>query len=197
MTVRFYIMPIQVVNERYRGPKYLKWRFNPSGLDVPWSMKDYGLIDACLVAADVSQAQHEQLAAEVDVSAPPADIDQNVSEIAIPQVQQVLEALRIPAQWVTSDYTYRELLRMVGGLFLFAQRHHGMHVEQLIDSTAQLDLRWNQIPLARRERIMATADDMGYDYTQVTNQWTIRRILRHLGDQWGQTPILFGNLVTL
>lgn len=197
MTVRFYIMPIQVVNETYRGPKYLKWRFNPDGLDVPWSMKDYGLINACLVAADVSQAQHEQLAAEVDVAAPPVDIDQNISEIAIPQVQQVLEALRVPAQWITSGHVYRQLLRMIGGLFMFAQRHHGMHGEQLIDSAAQLDLRWNQIPLARRQRIMETADNMGYDYSEVTNQWTIRRILKHLGDQWAETPIIFGNLVTL
>ena len=32
--VRFYIMPISVVNDVYRGPKYLKWRFNPGGIDA-------------------------------------------------------------------------------------------------------------------------------------------------------------------
>ena len=195
--VRFYIMPISVVNDVYRGPKYLKWRFNPGGIDCPWSMKDYGLIDAGLVAADVTQAQHEALAAEVDVVAAPVDIDQSISEIAIPRVQAVLEALRIPAQWVTSDYTYRDLLRMVGGLFMFAQRYHGMHNEALIDSVDQLDLRWNQIPQARRQRIVATADNLGYDYSEVTNTWTIRRILWHFAQQWGETPILFGSLVTL
>ena len=85
---------------------------------------------------------------------------------------------------------------MIGGLFLFAQRHHGMHLEPLIDNTAQLDLRWNQIPLDRRQRIMATADAKGYDYSAVLPSWLVRQILKHLADQWGMQPILFG-FVTL
>lgn len=189
--IRFYVMPIMVVGNA-RGPKYLKWRFFPEGIDCQWSMKDYGLIDACLVACELTQAQHEQLAAEPDVAVAPLDIDQSISDIAIPQVQAVLEALRIPADWLTSAYTYRQILRMVAGLFLFAQRYHAMHNEALIDSTAQLDLRWNQIPLDRRGRITATAEELGYIYSDVTNQWTVRRILKYLADQWGATPILFG-----
>lgn len=193
--IRFYIMPIVFTNNA-RGPKYLKWRENQGGIDCQWSMRDYGLIDAGLVACNLSQAQHEQLVAEPDVAAAPEDIGQNISEIAIPRVQQVMEALRIPADWVDSTYTYRAILRMIGGLFLFAQRHNGLHNEQLIDSVDQLDLRWNQIPPARRQRIVATADALGYDYGEVANQWTVRRILKHLGDQWGEMPILFG-FVTL
>lgn len=194
MATRFYILPIEVVGGNRRGPKYLKWRFDPDppGIDCQWSMKDYGLIDAALVAADVTQTQHEQLAAEVDVAAPPADIDQNVSDIALPTVVSVLESLRIPAGWITTSHTYRELLRMVGGLFMFAQRHHGIHNEALIDNQAQLDLRWNQIPQARQQRIMTTADAMGYDYSAIQPNWLIRQILKHLGDQWADTPILFG-----
>jgi hypothetical protein len=194
--IRFYIIPIDVVGGNKRGPKYFKWQFGPDGIDCQRSMKDYGLIDAGLVAADVTQAQHEQLAAEMDVAAAPVDIDQYVSGIALPTVVNVLEALWIPAGWVTTGHTYRELLRMVGGLFMFAQRHHGMHGEQLITSQADLDLRWNQITLARRERIVATADDLGYDYSEVQNSWEVRRILKYLGDQWGETPISFG-FVTL
>ena len=195
MAARFYIMPIQVVGNS-RGPKYLKWRENSDGIVCRWSLMDYGLIDAALVAADVTQEQHEQLVAEPDVAAAPVDIDQNISEIAIPRVQQVLEALRIPAEWIDSTYTYRQILRMVGGLFQFAQRHHGMHGEALIDSTDQLDLRWNQIPQARQNRIKATADNLGYDYSAVQPTWLMRRILKHLGDQWADKPLLCG-FVTL
>jgi hypothetical protein len=197
--IRFYILPIEVVDGNKRGPKYLHWRFDPDppGILVNrYSLKDYGLIDAALVACDLTLAQHQQLAAEIDVAAAPQNLDQTVSAIALPQVVAVLEALRIPAGWVTTSHTYRELLRMVGGLFLFAQRYHGMHNEPLIDNAAQLDLRWNQIPQARRQRIQETADEMGYDYSAVQNTWLIRRILKHLGDQWGLTPILFG-FVTL
>jgi hypothetical protein len=193
--IRFYIMPIMVVDGNRRGPKYLRWRFG-SGIECPWSVKSYGLIDAALVACNLTQAQHEQLVAEPDVIAAPEDINQNISEIAIPEVVQVMEALRIPADWVDSTYTYRQILRMIGGLFLFAQRYHGMHNEALIDSTAQLNLRWNEIPKARQDRIKATADEKGYDYSAVQPTWLVRRILKHLGDQWGETPILFG-FVTL
>jgi hypothetical protein len=194
--IRFYIMPILVVDDIFRGPKYLRWRFNPEGIDAPWSMKDYGLIPAGLVAAGVTPTQHDELVAHADVAAPPEDLDRTVSEAALPAVQDVLEALRIPAAWVTTAYTYRQLLRMVGGLFLFAQRYHGMHGQALIDNQSQLDLRWDQIPTARRQRIVATADALGYDYAQVQTDWLVRRILRHLGDQWGDTPIEFG-MVTL
>jgi hypothetical protein len=192
---RFYILPIETVGA-HRGPKYFTWRYDPDppGINCPWGLMDYGLIDACLVAADISQEQHESLAANLDVAAPPQNIDQAISEIAIPQVKAVLEELRIPADWVDSTCTYRQVLRMIAGLFLFAQRHYGMHLEPLIDSKSQLELRWNQIPAARRERIQATADALGYDYSAVTGTWLIRRILKHLGDQWGAKPFYVGGV---
>lgn len=195
MTVRFYILPIQhIIDERgdMRGPQYFKWRGDLTGLEVQWGMMDYGLIDAGLVAADVTQAEHETLMSNPDVASPPANIDQNISDIAIPQVKAVMEQLRIPANWVDNSYTYRQILRMIAGLFQFAQRYHGMHLEPLIDNTDQLDLRWNQIPQARRQRILQTADNLGYDYSEIQNTWLIRRILKHLGDQWGNRVFYLG-----
>lgn len=205
MAIRFYILPIEQITTPpdefgqtaiLRGPKYFPGDFDPDPpalINTPFAMKDYGLIDAALLAADLTQAQHNALSSELDVAAAPANIDQNISDIAIPKIQAVMEALRIPAGWVNNTFTYRQILRMIGGLFLFAQRYHAMHNEQLIDNQGQLDLRWNKIPSARRGRILATADELGYDYAVITNTWTIRRILKHLSDQWGATPILFGS----
>lgn len=186
-------MPIEVYNNS-RLPQYLFHGRYPERerIHCNWAMMDYGLINACLVVATVTQEQHEQLTAEADVAAAPENIDQNVSELAIPKVQAVLEALRIPAEWVDTTYTYRTLLRMVAGLFQFAQRHHGMHGEQLIDNVGQLDLRWNQIPAARRVRIRATADSFGYGYSTVTNTTKVRKILMILANQWGSVPIYMG-----
>lgn len=195
--VRYYVLPIEQ-NGAYRGPKYFAWRFDPDPPalveGVRWGMMDYGLIDAALLVADVTQDQHEALVSNPDVVSPPENIDQNISALAIPTVQSVLEALRIPADWVDTSYTYRQILRAMAGLFQFAQRYHGMHNEQLIDSTAALDLRWNQIPLERRNRIVATADDLGYTYADVTNQWTVRRILFYLAQQWGARPFYIGGV---
>ena len=54
MTVRFYILPIKRVGTT-RGPKYFSWRYDPDppGITCPWSMKDYGAIDECVIAADI------------------------------------------------------------------------------------------------------------------------------------------------
>ena len=187
--IRFYILPIVTVYDESVGAdvRVAKYIYD---LRVDRGMMDYGIIDAALAVAVVTQAQHEQIAAEIDVAAAPENIDQNISDIAIPKVQAIMEQLRIPAGWVDNTYTYRQVLRMIAGLFQFAKRHKGLHGEQLIDNQAQLDLRWNQIPQDRRIRIMATADDLGYDYSEVQNTWLIRQILKHLGDQWGERPFI-------
>ena len=196
--IRFYLLPIESVvledGNIARGPKYFQWRLDPDppGLAVKWGMMDYGLIDAALLVAEVTQEQHDTLLLNSDVTSPPENIDQNITSGAIPGVQAALETLRIPADWVTTAFTYRQILRMIAGLFQFAQRHHALHNEQLIDSQAQLDLRWNQIPIARRNRILATADSLNYDYSAVQNTWLIRRILKHLADQWGVTLFHIG-----
>ena len=196
--IRFYLLPIESVvledGNIARGPKYFQWRLDPDppGLAVKWGMMDYGLIDAALLVAEVTQEQHDTLLLNSDVTSPPENIDQNITSGAIPGVQAALETLRIPADWVTTAYTYRQILRMIAGLFQFAQRHHALHNEQLIDSQAQLDLRWNQIPIARRNRILATADSLNYDYSAVQPTWLIRRILKHLADQWGVTVFHIG-----
>lgn len=195
--IRLYIMPLDTTTAPgSRGPKYLRWGKAETGIACPWSLMDYGLIPACMIAADVTQAQHDELTAYNDVAAAPLDIDRAISAAALPKVQAVLEALRIPAGWVTTAYTYRDVLRMFGGLCQFAQRYHAMHNESLIDSQSALGLRWNQIPLARQQRIRATADALGYDYSTVAGRWLVRRILKHLADQWADTPLKLG-LMTL
>jgi len=194
VATRFYFIPEEdAAGIEGKGPKYLKWRFDPDppGIDCPYVYMHYGAIHAGLVAAEVTPEQHTELTSYSDVTAAPLDIDQNVSAAALPQVRQALEDLRIPADWVTTDYTYRDILRRVGGLFQFAQRHRGLHGEELITSTAQLDLTWSQVPAAKRERVMETADSFGYDYSTVTGTWTVRRTLMHLANQWGDQPFYF------
>lgn len=193
--MRYYILPIEQAGNA-RGPKYLKWRFDPSGLDVFWSGMDYGLIPKMLVVADVTTAQHNGLSAQPDVLSLPADIDNTVTSQALPAVQTGLESLKIPGNWVHTSHTYRDILRMVGGLFQFAQRHHGLHDQLIVPDNIDLSKTWGDLPLEWRQNLAATADSFGYDYSGVTASTTIRAILKNLSDQWGDTPINLG-LTTL
>lgn len=106
--IRFYILPIIVIDDT-RHPKYFGSRHNPTGIRCEWGLLDYGLIDAALVAANVTVEQHDLLIANSDVASPPEDIDQNISDIAIPKVKDVLEQLRIPADWVSYTVPFLSL----------------------------------------------------------------------------------------
>jgi hypothetical protein len=176
----------------HRAPKYLRSRIVPTGIDCRWSAKDYGLLDACIVAADVTEAQHAELTGYADVAAAPADLDRPIGA-ALPQVQTVLEALRVPSAGVTTQHTFRQVLRYVCALFAFAQRYHAMHDEPLVDGEATLDTVWGVLPLARRQRLLATAKALHYHTAGMGANWPLRYILKHLADQqWTQEPIHFG-----
>lgn len=196
--VRFYIMPIEVVNETKRGPAYLKWRFNPDGVDAPWSMKDFGFQDTCIVAADVTAAQHQTLVANSDVVAAPANIDNIIDTVAKrDNVRDKLEDLNVPAGWVQTGMSYREVLRPVTHLFMFAQRYHALTGRKMVEPGYNLNTRISDLPLEVRQGLQQAADDLGYDTSGIAGSWLYRRGLKHLGDQWGESPVIFGDLVTL
>jgi len=191
MTIRFYLIPMEE-GPGFREVKYFRTRWGSGTIDAPMGVMDYGLMNVALVVSDVTAEQHDLLVSEIDVVSIPQNINENVSAIALPQVKAAIESLRIPADWITTNNTYRELLRMIASLFQFVQRYHGMHDEVLIDNQSQLDLRWNEIPQNRQQKIIATADFLGYDYSWVTNTMLVRTILKGLADAWGNKPFKIG-----
>lgn len=197
MAIRYMLMPLTVTPEGRRGPKYLKWRDNPSGLDVPWSIFDFGLLAQCIAVCDVTTAQFGALDANADVFGVPANLDNNITAAALPTVQAALEAVRIPADWVQAGATsYRELMRTICGLAQFAQKHHGLHNQYIMPDAINLDQTWGDLPLGWRQNLQATADALHYDYSQVAAGTKIRAVLKSLASQWGNTPFFFG-LATL
>lgn len=196
MTIRYYLIPIEIVDSDKRGPKYLNWRFteNPAPLNVPWSMMDFGLEPVMLIRADVTGGQHTTLSANADVISIPTNIDANITAGALSAVKAALETLNIPAGWVTTSFTYRQVLRMVCGLFQFAQRHHGVHLERLFSGGFDLDTQFSALPLAVRQRLIATADSLEYDTSGLSGSNTIRQILKNVADQWGSKPVIIGGV---
>lgn len=200
MAIRYYLTPAEVVDlgggTIYRGPKYFQWRFCIECNVVPISGEaafiDYGLMPTFLVCANVSSADHTFLAGLVDVTDVPLNIDAFVTQAALIQVQEALEGLKIPGNWVTTSHTYRQVLRAVAGLFQFAGKYHEMHGEELVDSAINLSMTWGQVPQAKKEKVIATADFFGIDYSEVNNNWTLRQILKLLADFWQSNVFNFG-----
>ncbi len=191
MLVRYYIIPIEEVGSA-RGPKYLKWRFGTGTLDVQWSCKDFGATNQMLCAVNAEQVDHDVLLAQGDIVKIPANLDSNVTAAALPTVRAELEALGVPGNWITTLHTYREVVRFVAGLFLFAQRHHDLYNQEIRPVGIDLGDTWGDLSAAWRENLQLTADSFEYDYSGVNASMPLRVILKSLGDQWGVQPIYFG-----
>lgn len=197
MSVRYYLVPLQTIGSA-RGPLGLRWRFDESGLDVPWAIIPYGRIGRALLAADVTPAQHNVIAALADVVALPLNVDTVITGPGATQAASALEGLGIPGHWVSQVRTYRELARVVTGIFLYMQRlTHLTGANPLTLPGWSLDTVYNTLPQLWRNAMLQAAIDLGYSTSEVTAAATIRQILKYMADQLGDRPISFGNLGTL
>lgn len=190
MAVRWYAMPLDEVGNG-RGPKYLRWRFNSTGLDVPWGAQDYGLMPVCICWADVNNGQHNQLTSNNDVRfiTLHSDLDNNLTGQQVVAVRDALEFLNIPGQWVDATDTWRQVLRITIGVFQFSQRMHGKFNAKAIPDGYTLATQFGDLPQNARNLLLSTADELGIDYSGATNQTTLRQILKTFGDAWANNSI--------
>lgn len=148
-----------------------------------------------LVSVDATADAHTAIAALPRVTALPANLDQNLTAGAVTTVQTALEARNIPAHWVSISLTYRQVLRVVAGMFQFAQIYYAQHTLNLFRGGVNLDTRVNQIPQVERDRLSSAAQAAGLDASGITGTTTVRQILRELGEQWLDRPIYLGDVI--
>jgi len=188
--MRFYLLPKigdgLSVATAFR-PKYV----SGGGIAGTYTSMDYGAEDLMLVAANVTPAEHTAIAANVDVLAVPANLDANVSALALTTIQDELEAANLPADWVTTELTYRQVLKGVATLVLINQRYQGLF-GRLFTTGITLDLRWNELTVQMRANLKAVADSFmpPLDTSAVTNTTTLRHMLKIVADQL--PPVVLG-----
>lgn len=199
MTVRFYVMPITLHTTSIRYAKYFAFILDPTPpyINCPSAMKDYGLIDYCLVAADIADADHTALIANSDVLAIPINLDSTLTVGARNTARTFLENFNIPAtNWLNTGMTYRAVLRTVTGMFLFVQRMTAILGHGIDFASVPLSIQWQNIPADYRSAMQQAANELGYNYSGVTATTTLRQILKLMADALGSQPVLFG-FVTL
>lgn len=194
MALRFYLVPmVECVRNgnplpNSRCPKYFV------ASTVQWGAMDYGAEPIFLVLGDVTAQQHTQLSNQSDVThiVQYDSLDSNIPGGAVTAVQNGLENLNIPGQWVSTAYTWRVVLRVVAGCFQLSQRVHGMNGRSVFREGVDLSRTWGSLPGGIQQDILDAADSFGWDYSTVTPSWTLRQILRHLAEQWGESGFSFG-----
>ena len=180
MAIRFYIVPAigdgltpaTVIRPRYIHGQGLVGRWMPFGLDGSY-----------LCGVDVTPAQHNTISSQPDVLTIPQNLDATISGVALNAVKAGLESVKVPAEWVTTAMTYRQVLGFVGRVCLFLQRFRGMHRRKLHEAGITLDTTLGELTVAQRDAIRAVAEDFGLDYSGATLATTIRQMFRAVATQ--------------
>jgi len=193
---RFYLLPIEMI-ETGRGPKYIRWRYNPSGIPVEsWGLMDYGFEPACIFVGDMTDEQHAELSSHSDVFSIP-DLDQEVGEDTT-TLKACLETYHFPANWVLPTNTYRQVLRRIAASCQCLQRLKGMIGNYCPFSLGgtwgdhQLNTKLSDIPLAVRGALLSACGQIGIE--SINESTTLRGLINRYAWEWID-PILLGGEV--
>lgn len=191
MAWRLYQIPITGSGTNHTDPRRPKYVVEAG---VPWAMMDYGAIPWALVAADVTNPQHNALAGNADVTAFPTNLQGTIGG-NLNTVVNALEAARLPAGWVAASDTYATVARTVAGLMQFAQRYTAISGgQELVPSSINLNTQFGSLSQQRQDDLLATANSLGYSTAGLQATTTLRAILKNLADQWGARPFTLGGL---
>lgn len=184
---RFFIVPKigdgQTPNTAFR-PKYFDGLTDANGQPVRWQGRDYGMEAVYLVAADVSAAQATTIGSNVDVIAIPQGIDNAISLTALNTVQTRLEQLRIPAGWVTTSHTYRDVLRVVHKVFQLFGRFWVREGKTIFEAGITLDTRMNQLTQAQRNALEQAILSLNVNDTSwIAGSTTLRQVFKGVADR--------------
>jgi hypothetical protein len=191
MPTYFYLMPIARVDNG-RGPKYLKWRFNPTGIDCQWSMKDYGSIDYGCLAVNATVEQHTTLVGYTDNYQFPENLDAIMTSAQRSTLEAFLEAVAVPGDWITAQDSFRTALRTVTGMFMFMQRLTALAGSNPLNWGITLNTQWRNLSAQQQSWITDAFMSLGYSAAFITNNTQVRRIIKAASEQWGARPIYFG-----
>lgn len=192
--IRFYLTPavadVRPTFTNYKPAHREVWS-GVSTQSMGWGFPNY---TAFLLAGDVSQAQHNAMAAFADVSAFPPNLDNQIG-LARDTVVNALEQHNIPANWVRAGQTYRILLRVLTGMFLIAQKFKELDVAAggtgaIVRPGITLNTAYEDMPVGYRQRLVDAVDALHYDRSELDNQSTLRELLYEIGSQASPIPWL-------
>jgi len=168
----FFIIPMEGAGTKLDP---LREKYVPA-LGVDRAIVDHD--DNAIVWADTTPAQDAALALNADVIVvPPLD-----DLVALGATQAELEAISIPAQWITAAMTYRDVLRALVGIAQLIQRTEGLGFK--LKLAGNLDLTMAQIPVDIRQALADASDQLGLDRSTIVGTTTVRAALRILGKQF-------------
>lgn len=197
MTWRIHLMPMTGTGANRFDPRVPKYISEFGAFQ--WQLVDYGSQDDCVVALDADATTHSTLTAHADVLTVPANLDNTPGAGAVTTTRAALEAMQIPAGWVTTSVTWRTIVRVVVGMMILNQRFWVIRGGNIGDGRhsifdgVDLDSTVGDIPAAARADLTeaATSAPLSLDVSGIGLSTTIRAMLQNLGLQMSARPYTF------
>lgn len=192
---RLYLVPVVTRQSKFglgRFPKYT----DSTLAGFSHALMDFGNESTGFLACDCDDTAHAIMLTFNDVTYFTEDLDLNISDNDIIILQGILEAKNIPANWIDNTMTHRFILRIIAGVFQFAQRFAALTGNQnLFSASLTLGTRYNQLTTQMRAQLQDVAASLNLDTSGIQVTDTIRAVLRKVANKWSSSPIYIGGIV--
>lgn len=194
MAFRLYIVPV-VGTGTPADPRRPKYFADGSISGFGWSAMDYGYEPWMVVGAALSATDEAFILAQPDGMALPVNLDVTLTAGNVATVQTKLEAINIPADWVTTAMTWRQVVRIVLGMMMVMQRYAGIHgVVRIFLGGITLESTMADLPVGARTDLSAAATSMGLSIGNISGSTTIRQTLQLLSGQMVGWMVIIGGV---
>lgn len=197
MALALFLVPMVGTGATKRDAHHPKYTHAPEV--QRYASLGYGPQEVAIAAIQAPQSYLDTVAAQPDATlmATPATIDDTLTAGQVATIKAIFEATFLPDSFVAVGDTRRQVIRTVLGLFAFSIRMHARlgdsWKKKAQDRGMTLSSRWNQFPQALKDEFQAIIETYGWTPGElgVTNQSTMREILRAIADQFAARPFAF------
>lgn len=184
MADRAYLVPMEIDESIPARPRRRPKYFADGTFEgIGWSANDYGFEPWVLVLADLTDKQIAILIVNTDVYAFPESLDDKLQEKDLATLQGFLENAKIPAEWIATSHSWREILRSILQIFSVGSRFTFLLGEAAFTKGITLDSKVEDLPALDQAKLDQTAKDQGLTKDPIAPTDTLRTILKELADQ--------------
>ena len=194
MAIEFFLVPMVGTGTRadpYRG------RYTDDPAVVRSGCIRYSISDSAICLIEADQTYLDTVAAQPDATliATETNLDDAIGGTRLVAISNELEAVNVPTQWLAASDTGREVIRVIAGIFQFAQRHEGLNGSAFFSDLEAagfgLNTQWQNLSQAFRDTIQATIDDEGWTDLVIADTDQVRALLRDFAARYEPAPLIF------
>jgi len=195
--IEFFIVPIEAAGGPGLGAFSVKYQHDPA-VSSYGSMR-YSWGSCAVLMLNATQTYLDSVAAQPDVykvcAAP--DLLENIGGQATVALRNWLEGWGIPGNWISAADSYRQVLRGILGMFLFAHRHEYLNkkgfFQDLEEQGFDLNTRWEDLSQSFRDTILAQITEKEWPIAPAAND-QVRKLLKDFSDKYDGTRIVICNV---